>query len=381
MNTSKLFPFFKLFILVYILVFLVCIQCKGQSKRQVRIYRSQSVEFFCENYLRKDKNGKNNKIDIEKFLELNPQIKKNNILKPNTFVFIPTNVQGPDKPEPPTSTETISPNAKSSTTGINTHVSTEEAIPTTPVGKEIINTSTNKKAVFKATSLDKNNLLQQIAFQNKKYHLCQIDPRQYKIELFNKLENGQGVYNFSVLDDKKKDKLLFAMNGGMFEQSLYPVGLFISEGKTMKDINLTTGPDDNFHMVPNGVFGLDSEDKPFIIPSTEFKEFKNSKTIRLATQSGPMLVIRGKYHSKLTPGSTNVKIRNGVGINKQGQVLFIISDDPVNFYELAQLFKEQFQCENALYLDGVVSQYYIPLIDKKPRTGVSLGPILTVSKK
>ncbi|QHV95635.1 phosphodiester glycosidase family protein [Spirosoma endbachense] len=239
-------------------------------------------------------------------------------------------------------------------------------------------TGATEEKDFSVSVLDKSNLFKLITFRGKRYHVCEIDPHEYKIELFNRLENARGVYTFSSLYTKKKDKLLFAMNGGMFQSDLSPVGLFISEGNTVKDINLSTEPEDNFHRLPNGVFGIDYNENPFIVTS---QQFKNSNNIRLATQSGPMLVINNIFHPTFVKGSSQVNIRNGVGINDKGHVLFIISDNPVTFYELAELFRDQLKCKYALYLDGAISQYYIPSIDKYPRSGPSLGPILTVSQK
>ncbi|GAB3959435.1 hypothetical protein GCM10028805_55550 [Spirosoma harenae] len=339
----------------------------SQDKIRILVKDSQSVRWFC----------RNRRVNINEFLSLNPTINEEDILNEGEIVYIPIPIKWGRtiRPPRPYNGEITNPTSKTVTGGVSASgLAGEGKLP----NKDGKSTTTTGKETAKITSLDPNNLFKEIIFRNKQYHLCEIDPQQYKIELFNKVENGKDVYNFSSLSAKKQGKLLFAMNGGMFQSDLSPVGLFISENKQVKDINLSVGPDDNFHMRPNGIFGLDSNDKPFIYPS---EEYKGNKNIRLATQSGPMLVINNTYHEKLTPGSPNVKIRNGVGINKQGHVLFIVSDDPVNFYELAELFKEQLNCKDALYLDGVVSQYFIPSIQQKPRPGVKLGPILTVSRK
>ncbi|GAB3959457.1 hypothetical protein GCM10028805_55610 [Spirosoma harenae] len=225
----------------------------------------------------------------------------------------------------------------------------------------------------------KYQLFRQIIFRDKIYFAYEVDPHKYKIELFNKTKNGKSVYNFSAIEREKKGKLLFAMNGGMYEPNLSPVGLFISEGVAAKDINLSKQPSDNFHLLPNGIFGIDSSDNAFIHPS---EEYKGNKNIRLATQSGPMLVINNTYHPAFIKGSANLNIRNGVGINDKGKVIFILSSDRVNFFEFAELFKEELHCKNALYLDGAISQIYVPSLEPNgPRPGPSLGPILTVSEK
>ena len=84
-----------------------------------------------------------------------------------------------------------------------------------------------------------------------------------------------------------------------------------------------------------------------------------NENVKYATQSGPMLVINGTMHHRFIKGSENLNIRNGVGILPNGDVLFAISKDKINFYDFATFFMEK-GCENALYLDGFVSKVYSP---------------------
>lgn len=72
-----------------------------------------------------------------------------------------------------------------------------------------------------------------------------------------------------------------------------------------------------------------------------------------------MLLINGKIHSAFKKGSTNFHIRNGVGILPDNRVIFAMSKSKVNFYDFALYFKS-LGCKNALYLDGYVSQTYLP---------------------
>ena len=57
--------------------------------------------------------------------------------------------------------------------------------------------------------------------------------------------------------------------------------------------------------------------------------------------------------------STNLNIRNGVGILPNNQIVFAISKKEINFYDFAEYFKN-LGCKNALYLDGFVSRTYLP---------------------
>ena len=90
-----------------------------------------------------------------------------------------------------------------------------------------------------------------------------------------------------------------------------------------------------------------------------------------------MLVVDGKKHSKFMEGSKNLNIRNGVGILPNGNVLFAISKEKINFYDFAAFFQNK-GCKNALYLDGFVSRAYIPSknwIQLDGRFGVLIGVI------
>lgn len=216
-------------------------------------------------------------------------------------------------------------------------------------------------------------------FKKKRYFICEVDPKEYEIKTFNKMEGGNSPHNFNSLHKLLKDKLVFAMNGGMYEPDFSPLGLLISNGVTINDINVGgNGAGNFFDLPPNGVFLLENGEAAVVTSQEYVKEkFKPSQ----ATQSGPMLVIDGKFNIKFNEASKNLHIRNGVGVDDKGKVIFIISEEKVNFYELAQLFRDHFKCSNALYLDGFVSQYFSPQIQEHPKDGVALGVFLTVLKR
>jgi uncharacterized protein YigE (DUF2233 family) len=55
----------------------------------------------------------------------------------------------------------------------------------------------------------------------------------------------------------------------------------------------------------------------------------------------------------------------------------VISEQPVNFYEFAVFFRDELQCQDALYLDGVVSSLYSVELQRNDST-TDLGPIVGV---
>ena len=90
-----------------------------------------------------------------------------------------------------------------------------------------------------------------------------------------------------------------------------------------------------------------------------------------------MLVIDGRIHPKIRPDGTSAKIRNGVGVDDRGEVLFVIADEPVTFDVFARLFRDGLGCRDALFLDGTLSALYAPEL-KRDDEFEPIGPIVGV---
>lgn len=145
------------------------------------------------------------------------------------------------------------------------------------------------------------------------------------------------------------------MNAGMYEQYNSPKGLYIENYKTLSPIDTTTGIG-NFYLKPNGIFYLLKNNTAMICTTSNFN---NNENIKFATQSGPMLVINGEIHRSFIKNSSNLNIRNGVGILPDKRIVFAMSKKEINFYDFAKYFKT-LGCKNALYLDGLVSRTFLP---------------------
>jgi uncharacterized protein YigE (DUF2233 family) len=246
--------------------------------------------------------------------------------------------------------------------------------------------NTDSTSVYTININDIDNLPVNINFQDKSYSVYIVNPHKNKINLYNKKEGG-GFYDFASINkhlNRQGKVLLFAMNAGMYMKNREPEGLFIQNGEIRKPINLKKeipGPSNFYNLRPNGVFAIDELNNPYVVVTEDFPELAKREHISLATQSGPMLVIKGEINAHFTEGSRNLNIRNGVGINQNGKVVFVISNEPVNFYEFSQLFRDVLNCDDALYLDGAVSQMYLPELNKKYlQNNPPLGPIITVEK-
>jgi uncharacterized protein YigE (DUF2233 family) len=183
-----------------------------------------------------------------------------------------------------------------------------------------------------------------------------------------------------MVQKQKTDSVLMMMNGGMYNADFQPQGLLISGGKLIAPADsVNTKQSGNFYMYPNGIFLIDSAGNFRILETQEYiKLYKKNKPF-YATQSGPMLVNNKSLHHQFTPASPNLNIRNGVGEMSNDKVIFLISDEPVNFFDFALIFRYYFNCSNALYLDGAISKMY--LSGDKQLPDEKFGPIITVLKK
>ncbi|HCA5406907.1 TPA: phosphodiester glycosidase family protein [Klebsiella variicola] len=101
--------------------------------------------------------------------------------------------------------------------------------------------------------------------------------------------------------------------------------------------------------------GIDGDGRAKIVP---LPAYKPSPAIRYAVQSGPMLIENGVINWRLKPSASSRKLRNGVGIDKQGRVVFMLSDRETNFYDFACYAQSKLGVRQMLYLDGTLSKMY-----------------------
>lgn len=182
---------------------------------------------------------------------------------------------------------------------------------------------------------------------------CAIDDVS-SLSLYWQADDQSILYTFERLIATQGD-MAFAMNAGMYDRDFAPIGHTVINGKTIHPLNTNQG-EGNFHLMPNGVFWW-NKTGVFVDSTPAFADkLTQGITPTYATQSGPMLVINGQIHPKFDPKSTSYKIRNGVGVDcTDKRTHFIISDESVNFYQFANVFKQDLGCQNALFLDGGIA--------------------------
>ncbi|SCY20602.1 Uncharacterized protein YigE, DUF2233 family [Flavobacterium anhuiense] len=221
-------------------------------------------------------------------------------------------------------------------------------------------------------------LIGAVQYSGDTFLVYKVDLKKQNLEMFWKDAKGNRFGSIEKLRswvEKKKLKLEFAMNAGMYKPDNSPQGLYIENEKILSPLD-TAKALGNFYLKPNGVFYI-STNKIANICTTE--KFRSDSKIKYATQSGPMLIIDGKIHPDFKEESKNVNIRNGVGILPDGKVVFVLSKKDVNFYDFAYYFKS-LGCKNALYLDGFVSRAYIPS-EKWIQTDGNFGALFAVTRK
>lgn len=214
------------------------------------------------------------------------------------------------------------------------------------------------------------------SYEGNDYTVCRFDLRQDHLQLFNLDDKGEPYGSFAALSmalEDKGQKLAFGMNAGMYGEDLKPVGLYIEDGHTLHKLNRRNGPG-NFHMKPNGVFFIDG-DRGGVMETEAFA--RSGIRPQFASQSGPMLVVDGQLHPKFSADGTSLLRRNGVGAPDDHTLIFVISEDWVNFHSFARLFKDRLGCPNALFLDGSISSLHAPDVGRSDAF-MPLGPIVAL---
>ena len=218
-------------------------------------------------------------------------------------------------------------------------------------------------------------------FDGQGYVVCTLNAAQEPgLKLWLNGPGGQPLGDFTaVRRNLAPDEVLgFAMNAGMYHADYQPVGLYLSDGVRAGEL-VTGASNDNFGMLPNGVFCTGGARPYQVVERRAFA--KAQPECRLATQSGPMLVIDGALHPRFLIDSDSRHIRNGVGVSADGGTAwFAISDRAVTFHEFGRLFRDGLGARDALYFDGSISRLYAPALNRAD-FGRRLGPIIGYTER
>jgi uncharacterized protein YigE (DUF2233 family) len=215
-------------------------------------------------------------------------------------------------------------------------------------------------ALFSRAAPNNAVLVRSLEFRGSRFTVVTADLRQVQLKLFWKNPKGQIFSSLKNVERHVKDnglELLAAMNAGIFDTSQRPLGLHIERGRVLHDLKVRRRGYGNFYLQPNGVFYLDASGAHIL----ETLAFERAGVRALeATQSGPLLVRQGRIHAAFRAGSENRLPRNAIGVQNGQIVHLVISDDWVNFDDLARFMRDTLRCTDALYLDGSISRLRIP---------------------
>ena len=193
------------------------------------------------------------------------------------------------------------------------------------------------------------------------YRLVELDLAREQLELHWKNAAGKPLASIDGLrlwGASQGRELLFATNAGIYDREFRPLGLHVEDGITLRPLNTVRGNASrgNFAIQPNGVFHVDHSGNAAVVPTMQWRT--RGVDARLATQSGPMLVVDGAINPNFDEGSDSLKLRSGVCARTPREVVFAVSEAPVSFHAFARLFRDGIGCSDALYLDGTLSRVW-----------------------
>lgn len=201
-----------------------------------------------------------------------------------------------------------------------------------------------------------------------RYRVCEIPPPMLpRLELVARDGLGRSLKTMVRADSvvrARGERLAFATNAGLYESADSATGMLVADGgRVYSRLNRAAGPPNpcrvaNFYCPPNGVFFV-AGGRAAVLSTADFaRRPASAPAVRLASQSGPLLVRRGALARSWSPASASRLVRNGVGVRADGTVVFAIADEGVGFHQFATAFRDALRCPDALFLDGTISRLY-----------------------
>jgi uncharacterized protein YigE (DUF2233 family) len=223
-----------------------------------------------------------------------------------------------------------------------------------------------------------------------RYRVCEIAAADVgRLQLLARDAAGRPVRTIARADSilrVRGERLRFATNAGLYHTVASATGMLVADGgRVYSPLNEGAGPPNpcrvaNFYCPPNGVFFV-AGGRAAVLATADFaRRPASAPRVQLATQSGPMLVRRGALARTFGAASRSRLLRNGVGVRADGTIVFAIADDGVSFHQFATAFRDELECENALFLDGTISQLYTGPGTRLPSRVREFAAIFAVSE-
>lgn len=227
--------------------------------------------------------------------------------------------------------------------------------------------------------------LREVVHQGAHYTVASIDLRAVAFDLYGQDPEHGAVQTIPALNAwlrARGQRMVLATNSGIYETDGRPLGLHVERGRELMAVNPGAG-EGNFYLAPNAVFYVDGAAGSEVGHVVETSLFAAEPAgVRLATQSGPALLLNGELHPRFLPESDSLKLRSGVGVATRAPsvVHIAISEGTVNFHDFATLFRDALGCTDALYLDGTVSVLNAPGRRGEAHSQGVFGGILVVTE-
>jgi uncharacterized protein YigE (DUF2233 family) len=206
-----------------------------------------------------------------------------------------------------------------------------------------------------------------ISFAGHLYAVADIDLRQQKI-IFTTSDDGKRETFPEAASNLSRAyvKPLLVTNAGIYGTDNRPLGLLISPKGKLHDTDTRTytGPAHGNFSWDSAVFQISDDDMASIVPVGNWKD---SRHIVAATQSGPQLASAGKINQSFQAQSKWSYRRTAIGVDQSNRRLvhLVVSRDPVTLFDLATFVVNELHCSEGLHLDGDLSAFYIPSADEK----------------
>ena len=208
----------------------------------------------------------------------------------------------------------------------------------------------------------------------KTYLTLTASTAQYQIALASKRPDGTRYRKLSAFRAEHAN-VTFATNGGIFGKDYAPLGLYIENGQTLVPLNTADG-EGNFY-TSNPATVSSPSPLPARVAITETSAFSATPETAFALQSGPLLLQNNIEHPAFDANSANRRTRSAVGLKDDHTLVFVLSETPVTFHELALLFRDHLACPTALYLDGDLSDFSPP----SPGTKSDIATLIHLTPK
>ncbi|STJ31938.1 protein [Escherichia coli] len=144
-----------------------------------------------------------------------------------------------------------------------------------------------------------------------------VNPQTERVKMYWQKANGEAWGTLHALLADMNSQVQMAMNGGIYDESYAPLGLYIENGQQKVALNLASG-EGNFFIRPGGVFYV-AGDKVGIV---RLDAFKTSKEIQFAVQSGPMLMENSVINPRIHPNVASRKFVTVLGLINMGMPCF-----------------------------------------------------------